>query len=96
MRGNSGAGGRVCTGIGLVVGTTLRFVTGGGWLDPAGLRVGSGGGFVVPEDRRGSSIPVAGAFRARRGGSGGKRRPHAWHAAISSEFSALQNGQNLI
>ena len=30
-----------------------------------------------------------------RGGKGGRRRPHDWHAAMSSLFSALQNGQNL-
>jgi hypothetical protein len=67
---------------------------------------GSGGGTVCPDFRCtgagatawrcGSWIPVGGALRARRGGSGGNRRPHAWHAASSSAFSALQNGQNLI
>jgi hypothetical protein len=45
--------------------------------------------------RGGSSTPVAGALRDRRGGNGGRRRPHDWHTASSSAFSALQNGQNL-
>lgn len=50
---------------------------------------------MVPAGRRmGSCTPVGGAFR-RRGGSGGKRRPHAWQVASSSAFSAVQNGQNL-
>jgi hypothetical protein len=65
---------------------------------------GSGGGFVVPARRGGtagdggarggSCTPVGGALRARRGGSGGSLRPHDWHTASSSAFSALQNGQN--
>ena len=64
----------------------------------------SGGGFVVPARRGGiagddgarggSCTPVGGALRARRGGSGGSLRPHDWHTASSSAFSALQNGQN--
>jgi hypothetical protein len=68
---------------------------------------GSGGGTVCPDlrctgtgavfgARGGSWMPVGGALRARRGGNGGRRRPHAWHAASSSAFSALQNGQNRI
>ena len=59
------------------------------------LRVGTGGGFVGA-DRGGSWTPVPGALRARRGGRGGSRRPHDWHTASSSAFSALQNGQNLM
>jgi hypothetical protein len=55
----------------------------------------TGGGCVVLALRGGSSTPVGGALRARRGGTGGRRRPHAWHTASSSAFSALQNGQNL-
>jgi hypothetical protein len=46
--------------------------------------------------RGGSWMPVGGALRARRGGSGGSRRPHAEQVASSSAFSALQNGQNRI
>jgi hypothetical protein len=50
---------------------------------------GSGGGTVVPDLRCGSGAagrggnctPVGGALRARRGGNGGSRRPHAAHAA---------------
>jgi hypothetical protein len=57
------------------------------------LRRGAGGA-VVEGGRGGSWTPVGGALRARRGGSGGKRRPHAWQEASSSAFSALQNGQN--
>jgi hypothetical protein len=60
------------------------------------LRTGSGGGFGEPGVRGGSWTPVAGALRARRGGKGGSRRPHDWHTASSSAFSALQNGQNRI
>src|SRR5262245_51965339 len=47
--------------------------------------------------RGGSWTPDADAPgpRVRRGGSGGRRRPHCWHTASSSAFSALQNGQNL-
>ncbi len=59
----------------------------GGVISVGGL-VGDVGG------RCGSCTPVGGALRARRGGNGGKRRPHAWHTASSSAFSALQNGQN--
>jgi hypothetical protein len=59
----------------------------------AGLRTGGGG--IVVGARGGSCTPVGGALRARRGGSGGSRRPHALHTASSSAFSALQNGQNL-
>jgi hypothetical protein len=36
----------------------------------------TGGGCVVVWARGGNSTPVAGALRARRGGSGGSRRPH--------------------
>jgi hypothetical protein len=61
-------------------------------VEPA--RRGIGGGAVVEGGRGGSWTPVGGALRARRGGSGGKRRPHAWQEASSSAFSALQNGQN--
>lgn len=66
--------------------------TGGGMVGPVRR---SGGDCVVLVGRSGSCTPVGGAFRARRGGNGGKRRPHAWHVASSSAFSALQNGQNL-
>jgi hypothetical protein len=56
--------------------------------------VRAGGG--APAERDGKLTPLGGAFRVRRGGSGGRRRPHAWQTARSSAFSALQNGQNLI
>jgi len=69
---------------------------GGGFVEPA-RRTGVGGGVVDGVAGRGGRLmPVGGALRARRGGSGGKRRPHAWQTASSSAFSALQNGQNLI
>ncbi|HET7503397.1 MAG TPA: hypothetical protein VFK02_20390 [Kofleriaceae bacterium] len=52
-----------------------------------GCAAPGGGGFVVPDlrgtgggvagaGRGGSWTPVPGALRARRGGSGGRRRPH--------------------
>jgi hypothetical protein len=68
----------------------------GGWVEVARRGAVTGGGCVVVEARGGSSTPVGGALRARRGGSGGNRRPHDWHTASSSAFSALQNGQNRI
>jgi hypothetical protein len=58
----------------------------------AAARGGIGGGTVVLV-RGGSWIPVGGALRARRGGSGGSRRAHAPQATTSSGFSALQKGQ---
>src|SRR5206468_3021206 len=69
---------------------------GGATVVPVGLRAapGIGGGMVEPA-RGGSVMPVGGPLLpARLGGSGGRRRPHAWHTASSSAFSALQNGQN--
>jgi hypothetical protein len=70
---------------------------------PAAGAAGTGGGFVGrargaggAAGRFGSWMPVGGALRPLRGGNGGRRRPHAWHTASSSAFSALQNGQNLI
>ena len=68
---------------------------GGGLVVPLRRGAVTGGGCVVLAARGGSRTPVAGALRARRGGSGGRRRPHDWHTASSSAFSALQNGQNL-
>jgi hypothetical protein len=65
--------------------------TGGGLVLPDRVRGGVDG---VAGGRGGSCTPLAGALRARRGGSGGSRRPHDWHTARSSAFSALQNGQN--
>jgi hypothetical protein len=46
----------------------------GGGFD-VGLR-GTGGGAAGLVVRGGSCTPVGGALRARRGGNGGKRRPH--------------------
>jgi hypothetical protein len=69
---------------------------GGGVVVPVLRGAVTGGGCVVLAARGGRRTPVAGALRARRGGSGGRRRPHDWHTASSSAFSALQNGQNLM
>lgn len=80
---------------------------GGGSVEPFARAAGAGvvrGGVVPPGRcgcavgaRCGSVMPVGcPLLPARRGGNGGKRRPHDWHAAISSAFSALQNGQNRI
>jgi hypothetical protein len=76
----------------LPTGTATAGGVGGGIVLP--VRRGVGGGWIVVGGRGGSWTPVGGALRARRGGSGGRRRPHAWHEASSSAFSALQNGQN--
>jgi hypothetical protein len=70
-----------------------------GGSGPAGElpRVGVGGGVPAPVGRGGNTTPVGWPLLpARRGGSGGKRRPHDAHTADSSAFSALQNGQNRI
>jgi hypothetical protein len=69
-----------------------------GPLDDGGATCGPLGTVDADGGRRGGSwMPVVGALRARaRGGSGGRRRPHAWHTARSSLFSALQNGQKRI
>jgi hypothetical protein len=84
----------ICGPLGAAVGAVCGI--GGGFVWP-GRRAGVGGGAAEELAGRGGSwIPVGGAFRARRGGSGGRRRPHAWQTASSSAFSALQNGQNLI
>jgi hypothetical protein len=48
-------------------------VPGGGGLVVPALRAGAAGGLAL---RGGSWTPVGGALRARRGGSGGSRRPH--------------------
>jgi hypothetical protein len=74
--------------------TATAWPTGGGFVVPD-LRDGGAGDWAAPA-RGGSWTPVAGALRGRRGGRGGSRRPHAWHTASSSAFSALQNGQNRI
>jgi hypothetical protein len=72
---------------------------GGGIVEPL-LRGGIGGAFAAPVARgTGGVMPVGGAPArepARRGGSGGNRRLHDAHTVLSSAFSALQNGQNLI
>jgi hypothetical protein len=73
---------------------TLDCAFGGGLVEPDRRGAVTGGGCVVVAARGGNSTPVAGALRARRGGSGGSRRPHDWQTARSSAFSALQNGQN--
>jgi hypothetical protein len=70
----SGSGTGRCAGVG-----DLRpdesFARPGGIVLP-GRR---GGGLALPAGRFGSWMPVGGALRVgpRRGGSGGKRRPHA-------------------
>lgn len=87
-------------GVGAVSGSAGSGSAGYGCVEIAGAIVWPGlrGGNVLPAGRFGSRIPVGGALRVapRRGGNGGKRRPHAWQTARSSAFSALQNGQNLI
>jgi hypothetical protein len=82
-----------------VVGSALsRLPSVVGSLDETVVGAITGGESVLPVDgRRGGMIVDGGPLLpARRGGSGGKRRPHAAHAVASSTFSELQNGQNLI
>src|SRR5207247_1288763 len=72
-------------------------VRSGGACESLRRRAGSPSGGGGACGRGGSWTPVGWPLLpARRGGNGGSRRPHAWHTASSSAFSALQNGQNLI
>ena len=69
---------------------------GGGIVLPLRGVGGTAGGFDGGFARGGNCTPVGGAPRAaRRGGNGGSLRPHVSQVALSSAFSALQNGQNL-
>jgi len=85
-----GSRGGASAGIGSVVATFGV----GGTTAVGSVRVAARDDIAVGA-RGGSCTPVAGALRARRGGSGGSLRPHCAHVPCSSVFSALQNGQNL-
>jgi len=67
----------------IAVGTGVTFGSGTGWWGDGGggieLPGRRAGGLALPAGRFGSWMPVGGALRAgpRRGGKGGKRRPHA-------------------
>jgi len=90
IAGDDVSGGPTCPGAPGAPGAGVVDAPG---ADAAGRR-GSGGN--VPGGRGGKFTPVGGALRARRGGSGGNRRPHDAQTLCSSVFSALQNGQNRI
>src|SRR6185312_190148 len=91
LRGGWAIAGAGCAAIGAVGGAAAAAPIGAVCGDVGG-RCGPLGGTVLDARRGGSWMPVGGALRAARarGGSGGKRRPHAWHTARSSLFSALQ------